>query len=81
MASPTWWLPLDTEHYMADNENSDKDSSSKLVICFVFHVFLFSSLFVTHRLFLVSLNHLLAPSFYDIYHEGFGLRWALGVLG
>ena len=80
-ATPTWLLPLDprTLHgrwrrFWRGEQPADGNffPLSSLFLNFLFQI---------HRLFLVTLPHLLFPSFYDCRSEGPGLIQALRVLG
>ena len=53
------------DEYMADDEDSETVSKNAEVIYFFFHIFQKFYLSLIHRLFLVTLPHLLFPTFCD----------------
>ena len=72
-ASPHDLYPLTPEDYLADNEDSEKESENIEVIYFFFHIFQNVSLSLIHRLFLVTLAHILFLTFCDYPSGGLGL--------
>ena len=64
-ASPYDCCPQTPDEYMADDEDSETVSKNTEVIYFFFHIFQKFYLSLIHRLFLVTLPHLLFPTFCD----------------